>query len=44
MMVLLENYNTIVRKGGRFHKGTGSLGCLESYASATVLEKLHLSF
>lgn len=27
--------HVIVRPGGRLHKGTGSLGCLESYASAT---------
>ncbi len=27
--------HTIIRPGGRLHKGTGSHGCLESYASAT---------
>ncbi|MBL0152557.1 MAG: ROK family protein [Chitinophagaceae bacterium] len=27
--------HTIIRPGGRLHKGTGSKGCLESYASAT---------
>ncbi|MBL0146678.1 MAG: ROK family protein [Chitinophagaceae bacterium] len=27
--------HTIIRPGGRLHKGTGSHGCLEAYASAT---------
>jgi glucokinase len=35
---------TIVRKGGRFHKGTGSLGCLESYASATGVRETAFEF
>ncbi len=36
--------HTIVRKGGRFHKGTGSMGCLESYASATGVRETALEF
>ena len=36
--------HTIVRKGGRFHKGTGSLGCLESYASATGVRETAFEF
>ena len=36
--------HTIVRKGGRFHKGTGSLGCLESYASATDVRETAFEF
>ncbi len=36
--------HTIVRKGGRFHKGTGSMGCLESYASATGVRETAFEF
>ena len=36
--------HTIVRKGGRFHKGTGSHGCLESYASATGVRETAFEF
>ena len=36
--------HTIVRKGGRFHKGTGSHGCLESYASATGVKETAFEF
>ncbi len=36
--------HTIVRKGGRFHKGTGSLCCLESYASATGVRETAFEF
>ena len=36
--------HTIIRKGGRFHKGTGSHGCLESYASATGVRETAFEF
>lgn len=36
--------HTIVRKGGRFHKGTGSMGCLEAYASATGVRETAFEF
>jgi glucokinase len=36
--------HTIVRKGGRFHKGTGSMGSLESYASATGVRETAFEF
>jgi glucokinase len=36
--------HNIVRKGGRFHKGTGSMGCLESYASATGVRETAFEF
>lgn len=34
--------HTIIRHGGRLHKGTGSRGCLESYASATGVRETAL--
>lgn len=34
--------HTIIRPGGRLHKGTGSRGCLESYASATGVRETAL--
>lgn len=34
--------HTIIRPGGRQHKGTGSKGCLESYASATGVRETAL--
>lgn len=36
--------HTIIRKGGRFHKGTGSHGSLESYASATGVRETAFEF
>lgn len=36
--------HTIVRKGGRFHKGTGAFGSLEAYASATGIRETALEF
>lgn len=34
--------HTIIRPGGRLHKGTGIRGCLESYASATGVRETAL--
>lgn len=36
--------HTIVRKGGRLHKGTGAMGSLEVYASATGVRETALEF
>jgi len=36
--------HTIIVPGGRYHPGTGSHGCLESYASATGVTKTAIEF
>lgn len=36
--------HTIIIPGGRYHPGTGSYGCLESYASATGVAKTAIEF
>ncbi len=36
--------HVIVRHGGRLHRGTGSRGCLESYASATGVRDTAVEF
>jgi glucokinase len=36
--------HTIIRKNGRFHKGTGAHGSLESYASATGVRETAFEF
>jgi glucokinase len=36
--------HTIIVPGGRYHPGTGSYGCLESYASATGVAKTAIEF
>lgn len=36
--------HVIVRYGGRLHRGTGSRGCLESYASATGVKDTAVEF
>jgi glucokinase len=36
--------HTIIRKGGRLHKGTGSMGSLEAYASATGVRETAFEF
>lgn len=36
--------HTIIVPGGRYHPGTGSNGCLESYASATGVAKTAVEF
>jgi glucokinase len=36
--------HNVVRKGGRFHQGTGAFGSLEAYASATGVRQTALEF